>query len=93
MAAPIDDLHSLELNIHQRILSELASNTNASPESTKHRKELIASKVQTRVADDEVVKGDDESIEENGTGRVYMVLWQPSSRLLDVLTRELPVRI
>lgn len=69
----IDDVHSLELNIHQHILSDLASNNNASPESTKHRKALIASKVQTRVADDEVEKGDDESTEENGTGRVYMV--------------------
>jgi hypothetical protein len=86
-------VHSLELNIHQRILSDLASNNNASPESTKHRKVLIASKVQTRVADDEVKKGDDESTEKNGTGRVYMVRWHPSSRLLEVLTRELPVRI
>ncbi|KAF6763882.1 atypical/PIKK/PI4K protein kinase [Ephemerocybe angulata] len=43
----------LELNIHQRILSDLASNNDVSLSASKHRKELVASKVQTRVVDED----------------------------------------
>lgn len=47
---------SLELNIHQRILSELASKSDSIRPNSPSEKELIASKVHTR----DVESGDDE---------------------------------
>lgn len=48
---------SLELNIHQRILSDIASNVGDAPEQIQHANSLIASNVQTRSVNDENAEG------------------------------------
>lgn len=51
---------SLELNIHQRILSDIASNIGDTEEDILYSRNLIASKVHTRA-------GDEDNFEEDGS--------------------------
>ena len=60
---------SLELNIHQKILSELATKSDNVSKKEPLEKELIASKVQTRNVEDASVG----SGEQTSSTRVYMV--------------------
>ncbi|KAJ7047187.1 hypothetical protein C8F04DRAFT_987659 [Mycena alexandri] len=46
----------LELNIHQRILSDIASNVSEAPEDLSYARDIITSKVQTRADPAEAVK-------------------------------------
>lgn len=59
--------HSLELNIHQQILSELAS--SARKDDLLHVKDLLSSKVGQGLQKDEVTSGDIEATET----KVFMV--------------------
>ena len=65
---PDNSICSLELNIHQRILTDVASNDDGT-----YAQKLISSKVQTRAVaaleNEHQVKGVDKS------ERVYMVCW------------------
>ncbi|KAK7038059.1 hypothetical protein R3P38DRAFT_3311292 [Favolaschia claudopus] len=65
----------LELNIHQRILSDIASNVSEAPEDVSYAQNIITSKVQTRADPVESVKvnGDEgNSHEEDMEQRVFM---------------------
>lgn len=64
--------YSLELNIHQQILSDIASNVGETIDDITYTKDLIASKVQTRkdLKVDRMPGGDRE--DEEGA-RVFMV--------------------
>jgi phosphatidylinositol 4-kinase len=64
---------SLELNIHQRILSDIASNVGETNDDLDYAKYLIAAKVQTRAEPD---KHDEPVLKE----RVFMVNTFASSR-------------
>jgi hypothetical protein len=59
-------LRSLELNIHQRILSDIASKVAGSADDVEFAKDTIAAKVQTRAEPDE---GEQLEVQE----RVFMV--------------------
>lgn len=62
---------SLELNIHQRILTDIASNSDGT--------ELISSKVQTRALAKENGQEVDGVNEVDKSERVYMVCWPTTS--------------
>lgn len=68
---PDNAFRSLELNIHQRILTDIASNNDGT-----YAQELISSKVQTRALDvTESEQEFDEVTEVNKSERIYMVFW------------------
>ncbi|KAG6820652.1 hypothetical protein H0H93_013851 [Arthromyces matolae] len=62
----------LELNIHQRILSDLASSPGETQEDVLHAQTLIAAKVHTRAGDAEDDDAQDEGNEDSSTQRVFM---------------------
>ena len=59
-------MHSLELNIHQRILSDIALKIVESQDDVEFAKDTIAAKVQTRAEPDQ---GEQPEVQE----RVFMV--------------------
>lgn len=71
--------YSIELNIHQRILSDIASSVSETDDDYRYAGTLIASKVQTRIAEkktDYVPNGYSKpngKVDEEGTDRVFMV--------------------
>ncbi|KAK0497081.1 hypothetical protein EDD18DRAFT_1165281 [Armillaria luteobubalina] len=73
----------IELNIHQRILSDIASNVSEIDDDYRYAGTLIASKVQTRIAEkkaDHILNGYSKpngKVDEEGTDRVFM----PASRV------------
>lgn len=74
---------SLELNIHQRILSDIASRTSQSAEDASYAKSLIIPKVQTRLVKTtgvavDVEDGLAEPLPQLTTTRVYMVWLSPA---------------
>ncbi|KAJ6490589.1 hypothetical protein C8R47DRAFT_1122870 [Mycena vitilis] len=68
----------LELNIHQRILSDIASNVSEAPDDLSYARDIITSKVQTRADPVQAVNGasvngnGDVSSEPEGEQRVFM---------------------
>ncbi|KAG6828586.1 hypothetical protein H0H92_007376 [Tricholoma furcatifolium] len=62
----------LELNIHQRILSDLASHPGATNDDVVHAQTLIASKVHTRAGDAKEEDCEYEKINETENPRVFM---------------------
>lgn len=84
--------HSLELKIHQRILSDIASIDQKSDEDINHAQHLIASKVRTRATRQDRVAGaeDGPKLQQEST-RVYMV--SSSWMLPAILAQELRLLI
>lgn len=70
-------ISSLELNIHQRILSDIASNIGETEEDILYSQNLIASKVNTRASDvDDPERAEDRALKESSEvqpPRVFMV--------------------
>lgn len=70
-------MSSLELNIHQRILSDIASNIGETEEDILYSQNLIASKVNTRASHaDDSEKAEDRALKESSEvqpPRVFMV--------------------
>lgn len=64
---------SLELNIHQRILSDIASNVSEAPDDVTYARDIITSKVQTRADPVEAVKANGRPITPPEEQRVFMV--------------------
>ncbi|KAJ7940268.1 hypothetical protein B0H13DRAFT_2299305 [Mycena leptocephala] len=65
----------LELNIHQRILSDIASNVSEAPDDFSYARDIITSKVQTRADPVEAVKVNGNGnvpFEPEGEQRVFM---------------------
>ncbi len=68
------DRESLELKIHQRILSDIASIDQKSDEDITHAQHLIASKVRTRATKQDRDAGAEDGVKsQQETTRVYMV--------------------
>lgn len=69
---PDNAISSLELNIHQRILTDIASNNDGT-----YAQELISSKVQTRISIVPAITGNKKEVdrvnEVDKSERVYMV--------------------
>jgi hypothetical protein len=65
---PDNSIRSLELNIHQRILTDIASNDDGT-----YAQKLLSSKVQTRAV---VITENEHQVKElDKSERVYMVCW------------------
>ncbi|KAG6889834.1 hypothetical protein C0995_014311 [Termitomyces sp. Mi166 len=62
----------LELNIHQRILSDLASSPGGTEDDILHAQTLIAAKVHTRAGDAQEEDFEDETEEKLADSRVFM---------------------
>ena len=65
---PDNSICSLELNIHQRILTDIASNDDGI-----YAQKLISSKVQTRAV--AITQNEQQVKEVDKSERVYMVCW------------------
>lgn len=61
---------SLELNIHQRILSDIASNVGNTKDDFLDSRDLIAANVRTRAEETDTIDG---SEEDKTVQRVFMV--------------------
>ena len=71
---------SLELNIHQRILTDIASNNDGT-----YAQELISSKVETRSS---AITGNEHEVKEvDKSERIYMVYWPTTFSYSNTNTR------
>ncbi|EEB95937.1 hypothetical protein MPER_05014 [Moniliophthora perniciosa FA553] len=79
----------LELNIHQRILNDIATNVGQIPESVQYANSVIASKVQTRDILKEEMKEDqelnegvngEEEVDDDGEEKLLQKVFMPASR-------------
>jgi phosphatidylinositol 4-kinase len=69
----------LELNIHQRILSDIASNVSDAQVDVSYARDIITSKVQTRADPVEAINSASANGDAGEEQRVFMVcvaLWQ-----------------